>query len=74
MKVIADTCVWSPALRRKAFVDDPYVRELRELIREVRVQMIGPIRQEILSGVRSEKQFRLFKAISEKDNTGGVPN
>ena len=52
MKVLVDTCIWSLALRRRSLPDDPAVRELKELIREFRVQMIGPIRQEILSGIR----------------------
>lgn len=54
MRVLVDTCVWSDALRKVNFkADDPIVKELKELIREGRVQMIGPIRQEILSGIRS---------------------
>ncbi len=64
MKVLVDTCVWSMALRRthvKETRDDPHVLELRELIRELRVQMIGPIRQEILSGIRSPAQFRALR-------------
>jgi predicted nucleic acid-binding protein len=58
MKVIVDKSVWSLALRRdnQAFADP--VHELRNLIHDHRVQMIGPIRQEILSGVRSESQFK----------------
>ena len=35
--------------------------ELNELIKERRVQMIGPIRQEILSGIREEAQFQALK-------------
>ena len=62
MKVLVDTCIWSLALRRAAAHEDPYTNELRELIHEVRVQMIGPIRQEILSGIRSKKQFESLKA------------
>ncbi|NVM23323.1 MAG: PIN domain-containing protein [Desulfobacterales bacterium] len=57
MKVLVDTCVWSKALRRKKIADDPFVNELRVLIEEIRVQMIGPIRQELLSGIRSQSQF-----------------
>jgi hypothetical protein len=34
------------------------VHELRRIIPDHRVQMIGPIRQEILSGIRSESQFK----------------
>ena len=57
MKVIADTSVWSLALRRDASESLAPVQELRHLIRDHRVQMIGPIRQEVLSGIRSESQF-----------------
>jgi hypothetical protein len=61
LKVIVDTCVWSLALRRKSYTDAPVAHELERLIREFRVQMIGPIRQEILSGIRSKAQFNNLK-------------
>ncbi len=61
MKVLVDTCVWSLALRRSQVVDDPKVLELRELITELRVQMLGPIRQELLSGIRSQAQFETLR-------------
>lgn len=58
MKVLVDTCIWSLALRRPDGQPlNPVVAELAELIRESRVQLIGPVRQEILSGVRSVPQF-----------------
>lgn len=57
MKVMVDTCVWSQVLRRKKASDEHIARELHELISEMRVQMVGPVRQELLSGVRLEKQF-----------------
>jgi predicted nucleic acid-binding protein len=57
MKILVDTSVWSLALRRKSGVRDPSVHELRALIEELRAQMIGPVRQEILSGIRSRSQF-----------------
>ena len=57
MKVIVDTCVWSQALRRNSSKNQKIVKELSELIKDVRVQLIGPIRQEILSGIKSDKQF-----------------
>jgi predicted nucleic acid-binding protein len=57
MKVIVDTSVWSLGLRRSASDSLAPVQELRHLIHDHRVQMIGPIRQEILSGIRSESQF-----------------
>lgn len=57
MKVLVDTCVWSLALRRQSPGDDAHVRELRELIDELRVQLVGPVRQELLSGIRVPRQF-----------------
>ncbi|UCG65353.1 MAG: PIN domain-containing protein [Deltaproteobacteria bacterium] len=58
MKVIVDTSIWSLALGRGKQSAFPSVQELRNLIQDHRVQMIGPIRQEILSGIRSESQFK----------------
>jgi len=57
MKVLVDTCVWSMALRRNDFSDGLEASELMELIKELRVQLIGPVRQEILSGIKSIDQF-----------------
>jgi predicted nucleic acid-binding protein len=61
MKVIVDASIWSLALRRSQAVENKYIKELEELIEEVRVQLIGPVRQELLNGIRSEKQFRVLK-------------
>jgi predicted nucleic acid-binding protein len=61
MKVIVDTCVWSLALRRNTVENNPYIEELKSLIEEIRVQMIGPIRQELLSGIKSKQQFDTLK-------------
>jgi len=55
--ILVDTCVWSLALRRQEQRDDADVRELETLIRDGRVQLIGPIRQEILSGIARKAQF-----------------
>jgi len=66
MKVLVDTCIWSLALRRKT-QDNSCIEiiEFQELIEEVRVLLIGPIRQEILSGVKTKQQFtKLKKALS----------
>lgn len=58
MKVIVDTSVWSLALRRNnPDAHSEAVAELGKLIRDFRVAMIGPIRQELLSGVRHAAQF-----------------
>jgi predicted nucleic acid-binding protein len=61
MKVLVDTSIWSLALRRGVQSGSPLVKELRNLIEDHRVQIIGPIRQEILSGIRSESQFNNLK-------------
>ena len=58
MKVIVDTSVWSLALRRDKQEANTTLQEFRRMIHDHRVQMIGPIRQEILSGIRSESQFK----------------
>jgi len=57
MNVIVDTSVWSLALRRGKPSSSYPVQELRNLIQDHRVQMLGPIRQEILSGIRNDTQF-----------------
>lgn len=61
MKIIVDTSVWSLALRRVGQSSFFPVQELRNLIRDHRVQMIGPIRQETLSGIHNESQFETLK-------------
>ena len=58
MKVIVDTGVWSLALRRGRQDASVPVQELRNLIQDHLVEIIGPIRQEVLSGIRSESQFQ----------------
>lgn len=63
MRILVDTSVWSLALRRRRPRPDRFVRELLELVREGRVAMCGPVRQEILSGVKSEEQFLRLRTI-----------
>ncbi len=65
MMVLVDTPVWSLALRRHPDHLSPseqhLTKALAELIREGRVQMLGAIRQELLSGIREESQFRRLR-------------
>jgi predicted nucleic acid-binding protein len=61
MNVLVDTCVWSLALRRDKRKISAPIQELRHLIQDHRVQIIGPIRQEILSGIRNEPQFNKLR-------------
>ena len=60
MNVLIDTPIWSLALRRtrRTSRQQALVDELAELIREMRAEIIGPIRQEVLSGIPGEEQFR----------------
>jgi predicted nucleic acid-binding protein len=61
LKVLVDTSVWSLALRRQKSQDNPIISELESLIKDFLVQLIGPIRQELLSGIKSESQFEKLK-------------
>jgi hypothetical protein len=49
--------VWSLALRRTQQKEPAEAAELRRLISDHRVEIIGPVRQEILSGVRAPAHF-----------------
>lgn len=65
MKILVDTSIWSLALRREKpsqDKEDPsLVKEFIELIKETRVVLIGPIRQELLSGISNATQFHFLK-------------
>ena len=60
MKVLVDTCIWSYALRYKK-PDSAIEIKLQEIIKDGRLVIIGPIRQELLSGLSKELQFELLK-------------
>lgn len=67
MKLLVDTSVWSLVLRRRRAAtlsgdDKRLVAVLSEAIRDGRVVMIGPIRQEILSGIKEQAQFVKLRA------------
>jgi predicted nucleic acid-binding protein len=59
--VLVDTSIWSLVLRRKTSEINPFKMEMENLITELRVQMIGPIRQEILSGIREKSQYERLR-------------
>jgi predicted nucleic acid-binding protein len=61
VNVFVDTSVWSLAFRRAAPRDTAEETELVELIGEGRVVMLGPVRQELLSGIRGAAQFRRLR-------------
>ena len=62
MRVLVDTGVWSEALRKAGRTQNPATVELRNLVQERRVEIIGPVRQELLSGLREEAQFRKLES------------
>ncbi len=60
MKVLVDTSVWSLALRRRAAAHES-VDELRRLVGQGRVAILGAIRQELLSGLRDRTVVRRLR-------------
>ena len=60
MKVIADTCIWSQVLRHKN-PNLELTNKLKDLVKDGRIAMVGPIRQELLSGISNPKQFNKLK-------------
>jgi predicted nucleic acid-binding protein len=65
MLVLIDTPVWSLALRRTGTNLNPREQHLttalQELIRDGRAQLLGPVCQELLSGIRQETSFRKLR-------------
>ena len=60
MKVLVDTSVWSAVLRRSK--PDPKLTDIvTELVKEGRLLLIGPIRQELLSGIKEKAQFEKLR-------------
>ena len=63
MRVLVDTTVWARFLRIKPLANDPHVAEFRRLREEGGVTLIGPIRQEILSGAAPRTRFEQLRAV-----------
>jgi predicted nucleic acid-binding protein len=65
MNLLVDTPVWSLALRRKQADLSPHeeriTQALAETIRDGRAQLVGVVRQELLSGIREEERFRKLR-------------
>jgi len=60
MMVLVDTPVWSLALRRRPEHLSRSQQGLANVLAE-RAQMVGPIRQELLSGIREEAQYKKIR-------------
>jgi predicted nucleic acid-binding protein len=68
--ILVDTSIWSLALRRRPVAlsaeEHRLVEEWARLVTEGLASLIGPIRQEILSGVRRPEVFQaLRRALSD---------
>ena len=67
--LLVDTSVWSLALRRKKAEvlsgEQMLAAALAQAIADARVAMIGPIRQELLSGVKEAAQFEKLRSNLE---------
>ena len=73
MRVLVDTPIWSLALRRTSKDLSPAQAVLKaslaELTVEDRVEILGAVRQELLSGIREEAQFeKVRKHLREFDD------
>ena len=66
MKIIVDTSVWSLFLRRQGPRASWQVLALKHYLQTGRVQLLGVVRQELLSGIREQSQFeRLRDALAD---------
>jgi predicted nucleic acid-binding protein len=67
MTVLVDTSIWSLAFRRKPVdlnsMEQSLVHELRDLIHQDRAQLLGPVRQEVLSGIKNLDQFEKLRSV-----------
>ena len=65
MNILVDTSIWSLALRRRAEALSPsekaLVGELSELVREGRASILGIVRQELLSGIKTLEQYEKLR-------------
>lgn len=69
--VLVDTCIWSLAFRGKTSQTDTTTEQLKQLINNNSVRIIGAIRQELLSGYTDKHRFdRLRQKLSYFPNEG----
>lgn len=59
--VLVDTCIWSLALRSRAPKEASVAEQLSQLIDDNQVRIIGPIRQELLSGYTDKNSFERLR-------------
>lgn len=80
MNTLVDTSIWSLALRRRtqdlSSAEKLLVGELAELVKEGRARLLGVIRQELLSGIRTPEQYERLRLTlrSFPDETLDTPD
>lgn len=69
MNVLVDTCIWSLALRRRAehrnASETAQVEALNSAIERGSVKVLGIVRQELLSGIKTKQQFEDLKELMD---------
>ena len=62
--IVVDTTIWSKAYRRKRIAgeDQDIVKELRNILDMEEEILIGPVRQELLSGISNRDVFNDLRA------------
>jgi len=60
-QVLIDTNIWSTFFRRNKPEDQQLRANLEMLMQENRISMIGPIRQEILTGIKDYNKYLILK-------------
>ena len=61
MKVIVDTPIWASALRKSGVSQPPVRNALSTLIQSRGIVLLGPVRQEILSGIKERNHFERLR-------------
>jgi predicted nucleic acid-binding protein len=70
VKLLVDACTWSLLLRRRnksvlSSDEQLMLKSLTEAIQDGLVVIIGPIRQEVLSGIKDQAQFEKLRVALE---------
>ncbi|MEN9309205.1 MAG: hypothetical protein RL173_3137, partial [Fibrobacterota bacterium] len=60
-QVLIDTNIWSTFFRRNKPEDQKLRANIEMLMQENRISMIGPIRQEILTGIKDDNKYAILK-------------
>jgi predicted nucleic acid-binding protein len=65
VSTLVDTSIWSLALRRKSHhlsgAEQALVAELAELVKAGRARLLGIVRQELLSGIKTAEQYERLR-------------